>query len=230
MLRFYLTNSRKENIIDIMKINISQIKDDQESKGSKESLIIKKKVVVPTKKKEVGPMSIKLEKKEGKEVKEKVKINIKGKESLASTTPIDDVVIIGKQESAPVLIKEKTNQGRQGLILIAEDEKPLSRALEIKLAKEGYDVMVASNGEEAIRHLSGKVFDLIILDLVMPKRDGFAVLEYLNKEGMKSSIIVLSNLAQEEDFKKARDLGAMTYFIKSNTPIIELIRYIKENI
>jgi DNA-binding response OmpR family regulator len=116
------------------------------------------------------------------------------------------------------------------LILIAEDEKPLSRALEIKLAKEGYDVMVASNGEEAIRHLSGKVFDLIILDLVMPKRDGFAVLEYLNKEGMKSSIIVLSNLAQEEDFKKARDLGAMTYFIKSNTPIIELIRYIKENI
>ncbi len=230
MLRFYLTNSRKENIIDIMKINISQIKDDQEPDGSKESLIIKKKVVVPTKKKEVGPMSIKLEKKEGKELKEKVKINIKGKESLASAVPIDDVVIIGKQEAVPAPIKEKSNQGRQGLILIAEDEKPLSRALEIKLAKEGYDVMVASNGEEAIRQLSGKVFDLIILDLVMPKRDGFAVLEYLNKEGMKSSIIVLSNLAQEEDFKKAKDLGAMTYFIKSNTPIIELIRYIKENI
>jgi len=213
-----------------MKINISQITDDQEPEGSKESLIIKKKVIVPTKKKDAGPMSIKLEKKEGKDLKEKVKINIKGKEVLSSPTPIDHVVIIGKHESIPSPTKEKLNQGRQGLILIAEDEKPLSRALEIKLAKEGYDVMVASNGEEAIRHLSGKEFDLIILDLVMPKRDGFAVLEYLNKEGMKSSIIVLSNLAQEEDFKKAKDLGAMTYFIKSNTPIIELIRYIKENI
>ncbi|MCK9578125.1 response regulator [bacterium] len=115
-------------------------------------------------------------------------------------------------------------------ILVAEDEKPLSKALEIKLGKEGFDVTVAQNGEEAISLLSKEDFDVLILDLIMPKKDGFSVLEFLKEKNKKVRIVVLSNLAQEEDFKKAKDLGAKSYFVKSNTPIIELVNYIKETI
>ncbi|MDD4409251.1 MAG: response regulator [Candidatus Pacebacteria bacterium] len=147
--------------------------------------------------------------------------------------PNDEVIIIGKNSPTKQVMGTEPKEDKKlksGLILIAEDEKPLSRALEIKLTKEGYEVLVASNGEDAIRFLDKKKFDLIILDLVMPKKDGFAVLEHFKEENMKSNVIVLSNLAQEEDFKRAKDMGAMTYFIKSNTPIIELVKYIKENI
>lgn len=114
-------------------------------------------------------------------------------------------------------------------ILVAEDEKPLAKALEIKLSKEGFDVSIVSNGEEAISLLSKENFDALILDLIMPKKDGFAVLEYLKGKNKKLKIIVLSNLAQEEDFKKAKALGAKSYFVKSNTPIVELVNYVKEN-
>ncbi|MFA5080489.1 MAG: response regulator [Candidatus Paceibacterota bacterium] len=113
-------------------------------------------------------------------------------------------------------------------ILVAEDEKPLAKALEIKLSKEGFDVLIAANGEEAISMLSSQDFDVLILDLIMPKKDGFVVLEYLKNQNKKIKIIVLSNLAQEEDFKKAKALGAKSYFVKSNTPIVELVNYIKE--
>ena len=113
-------------------------------------------------------------------------------------------------------------------ILVAQDEKPLSKALELKLSKEGFDVSIAQNGEEAISLLVKEDFDVLILDLIMPKKDGFSVLQYLKEKGKKIKTIVLSNLAQEEDFKKAKDLGAKSYFVKSNTPIIELVNYIKE--
>lgn len=115
-------------------------------------------------------------------------------------------------------------------ILVAEDEKPLSKALELKFENEGYDVFIAQNGEEAISLLSKEDFDVLILDLIMPKKDGFAVLEFLKSKNKNIRIIVLSNLAQEEDFKKAKDLGAKSYFVKSNTPIVELVNYIKETI
>lgn len=139
----------------------------------------------------------------------------------------DDTKVYNSESS---IKEEKKKKSGVRTILIAEDERPLSRALEIKLTKEGYEVTIASNGEDAINILANKSFSLIILDLVMPKKDGFAVLQYLKAKSKKTDIIVLSNLAQEEDFKKAKDLGAKTYFIKSNTPIIELVTYIKENI
>jgi CheY-like chemotaxis protein len=164
------------------------------------------------------------------EIKPETKISIEEVEAEKNNTDSfeKEILIIGKD--SPAKEKPITNIKKEGSILIAEDEKPLSRALEIKLTKEGYDVCVASNGEDAMNYLDKNKFDLVILDLVMPKKDGFAVLEHLKENKKKLNIIVLSNLAQEEDFKKAKDLGALTYFIKSNTPIVELIRYIRENI
>lgn len=112
-------------------------------------------------------------------------------------------------------------------ILVADDEKPLAKALELKLKKENYDVSVASNGEEAIELLSKNKFDLALIDLIMPKKDGFAVLEEMQKRKIKIKIAVLSNLAQEEDVNRVKKLGADDYFVKANTPLSDIVSYVK---
>lgn len=111
-------------------------------------------------------------------------------------------------------------------ILVAEDEKPMSKALELKLTGSGYDVVVAQNGEEALEALASKdkgPFDILLLDLVMPVKDGFEVLDELKKKKNKIPVIVLSNLGQEEDEDRVRELGAKEYFVKSNTSLAEIV-------
>ncbi len=112
-------------------------------------------------------------------------------------------------------------------ILIVEDERPLAKALELKLGKEGYFTTTAINGNEAVAFLEKEKFDLIVLDLVMPQYDGFHVLEYIHEKKIPVRTIVLSNLSQNEDIKKAKDFGALEYYVKSNTPIVELVENIK---
>lgn len=123
-------------------------------------------------------------------------------------------------------IKQKSKK-QQKKILIGEDEKPLARAMSIKLNKEGFEVTVAYNGEEALEAIKKDTFDLIILDIVMPKMDGFSLLTKLKKMGNKTPVMITSNLSQPEDEKKAKDLGAQDYFIKSNVSLVEIIDHIK---
>ena len=111
-------------------------------------------------------------------------------------------------------------------ILIVEDEKPMARALELKLTKEGFDAQSVYDGEAAIEILQKQKFDFILLDLVMPKADGFKVLEAIGKMKIKTPVIVLSNLAQQEDTQKAKELGAQEFFVKSNVPLAEVVDYI----
>ncbi len=108
-------------------------------------------------------------------------------------------------------------------ILIIEDEKPMARALELKLAHAGFEAQSVGNGEEGLALLEKKNFDLILIDLVMPKLNGFGVLEEMKKKGIKTPVMVLSNLGQEEDEKRARALGAQEFFVKSNTPITDIV-------
>lgn len=67
-------------------------------------------------------------------------------------------------------------------ILVAEDEKPMAKAMELKLSHSGFDVKTVFNGEEALAILAQENFDLIFIDLIMPKLDGFHVLEELKKK------------------------------------------------
>lgn len=113
-------------------------------------------------------------------------------------------------------------------ILIIEDEKPMARALELKLTHEGFEVQCAFNGETALEIFEKEKIDLIISDLVMPKMDGFRVLEEMKARSVTTPIIVLSNLSQEEDRKKALSLGAKDFFIKSNTPIADIVDHVKK--
>lgn len=113
-------------------------------------------------------------------------------------------------------------------ILIAEDDKPIAKALELKLKNSGFDVVTVINGEEAMTEAEKGNFDMILLDLMMPKKDGFAFLEEAKAKKIKTPVIILSNLSQEGDMKKTKDLGAVDYFVKSNTPLIEIIANIKK--
>ncbi len=112
-------------------------------------------------------------------------------------------------------------------ILIVEDEKPIAKAMELKLNSSGFVAKAVGNGEEALAMLEKEEFNLLIVDLVMPKMDGFGLLEALNEKGSTVPVIVSSNLSQDEDFKKAKDLGAVDYFIKSNTPISKIVEYVQ---
>jgi DNA-binding response OmpR family regulator len=113
-------------------------------------------------------------------------------------------------------------------VLLAEDERPLSHALELKLRHEGFEVLTASNGQECLELTDSQDFDVVLLDLMMPVLDGFQVLERLRQKEKKPVVFVLSNLSQHEDEDRALQLGARKFFIKSDTPLTEIVEEIKK--
>ncbi len=113
-------------------------------------------------------------------------------------------------------------------VLIVEDEKPLARALELKLQKAGFETNVAYDGEEAGKLLDANMFDVVILDLVMPKVDGFTVLSKVRARGAKVPVIVASNLGQPEDIDRAKTMGANEYFVKSSTALTDLVEKVQK--
>lgn len=108
-------------------------------------------------------------------------------------------------------------------ILIIEDEKTLSKALELKLSLLGFAVTTAFNGEDGVALLLKESFSLILLDLIMPKMDGFEVLAILKENKIDTPVMVLSNLSQESDMRRTEEFGAKEFFIKSNTPIMAIV-------
>lgn len=113
--------------------------------------------------------------------------------------------------------------GKKKKILVLEDEVPLSKALCIKLENEGFEPIAAMNGEDAIREIDVRTFDLTILDLVTPRVDGFAVLKHLREKDKETPVFVVSNLSQQEDMKQALSMGANKYFVKSNISLGEIV-------
>ena len=114
-------------------------------------------------------------------------------------------------------------------ILIVEDDKTLIKMYQTKLTLENFEVEVAYDGEEGLEKLKTVSPDLVLLDLAMPKLDGFEFLKKMMADASlkKIPVVVLSNLGQESDIKKATDFGAKDYLIKANlTPrqVVEKIR------
>ncbi|HKX73536.1 MAG TPA: response regulator [Candidatus Saccharimonadales bacterium] len=118
--------------------------------------------------------------------------------------------------------------GLQKKVLIVEDERPLSHALDLKLQHEGFTTVVANNGEECLTAIKEQEFDVVLLDLVMPVFDGFQVLEYLQKQPKRPAVFVLSNLSQAEDEDRVMKLGAKKYFIKSDTSLEVIVNEVKQ--
>jgi two-component system, LuxR family, sensor kinase FixL len=115
-------------------------------------------------------------------------------------------------------------------ILLAEDDRFLRKAAEAALRSNGYTVVTAVDGEEALARARGEKPALILLDLIMPKLQGFEVLRALKADPVTAGIpvIVLSNLGQERDMLGAMELGAMAYFIKANLSLEVLAARVNE--
>ena len=118
-----------------------------------------------------------------------------------------------------------TNQKR---VLIVEDEKPLSRALDLKLQHEGCITAVAHNGQECLDLIEKEQFDVVLLDMMMPVLDGFHVLQKLQEKPNPPVVFVLSNLSTRDDEGRVLQMGAKRYFIKSDTPLSVIIGEIKK--
>lgn len=113
-------------------------------------------------------------------------------------------------------------------VLVAEDEKPLAHALQLKLEREGFQVTVTNNGQACLDALQAGEYDVVLLDLMMPLLDGFQVLERLKASGKPfPAVFALSNLSQHEDEERVMSLGASKYFIKSNTSLSRIVEEVQ---
>jgi len=116
-------------------------------------------------------------------------------------------------------------------ILLVEDDPFLSSLLKNRLQKEGLEVTLVKDGEEALSFLKSSKPDLILLDLILPKKSGFEVMEEMRNDPQMPSqelpIIIISNLGQPEDISRGQELGAIEYFVKAKTSIDELVEKIK---
>jgi len=115
-------------------------------------------------------------------------------------------------------------------ILLVEDDRFLRKAAETTLKQQGYTVITAADGEEALRLARSGPLDLILLDLIMPKLNGFQVLDALKKDPSTTHIpvIILSNLGQDRDVQQAMEAGATAYFIKADLSLQALVQRVEE--
>lgn len=117
-------------------------------------------------------------------------------------------------------------------ILLCEDEEFVARSYIRKLELEGFVVVHAHNGEDAVKFIVEQKPSLVILDLMMPLKTGFEVLEEIKKmndpEITKIPIVVASNLGQKSDIDTATALGASGFLVKSNISLKELVAKVRE--
>lgn len=115
-------------------------------------------------------------------------------------------------------------------ILIIEDEKPLAHALQLKLEHEGFDVTEVDNGDDGLAILEKGQEDLLLCDLIIHGLNGFRVLELIKEKKINTPVMIMTNLTQEEDKKRAIDLGAIEFFVKSDTTISEIVESVKKKL
>ncbi len=115
-------------------------------------------------------------------------------------------------------------------VLIVEDDALLSEMLAGKFATEKTTVDHAADGEQALSMLKDKKYDLVLLDIMLPKVDGFAVLNSINDNpGSKGTpVIILSNLGQKNDVQKGLALGVKKYLVKAILSLDEVVEASKE--
>ncbi len=114
-------------------------------------------------------------------------------------------------------------------ILIIEDDEHIARVYSMKFAKEGYDTILAIDGEEGVEKIITEKPDLIVLDMMLPKKDGFFVLEEVKKNPALANvrILIISNLGQKTDQDRALALGANEYLVKVESSMQEVIDKVK---
>ncbi len=114
-------------------------------------------------------------------------------------------------------------------ILLIEDDPFLSSLLGNRLTKEGFEVTNIRTGTEASKLMKSANPDLILLDIILPGKSGFEILEEAktDPQASRAPVIIISNLGQETDIERGKDLGVVDYIVKARTTIDDLVAKIK---
>lgn len=114
-------------------------------------------------------------------------------------------------------------------VLIVEDDPFLSSLLKTRLSKEGFETFRAADGEQALQMLKEQKPNLLLLDLILPKKSGFEVLEAVRADAETKAlpVIIISNLGQDDDIRRGKELGAIDYIVKARISIDDLIKKVQ---
>lgn len=115
-------------------------------------------------------------------------------------------------------------------VVIVEDEKMLADMYATKFTMEGFDAQKANDGQAGFDLVKEAKPNIVLLDIIMPKIDGFGVLKMLKDDAELKDIpvVLLTNLGQDEDIKKGKQLGAADYFVKANHTPAEVVQKVKQ--
>ncbi len=124
---------------------------------------------------------------------------------------------------------EQTQTTVASKVLIVEDDLFLANLLSLRFKKEGFEVIQAFSGVEALKKLEEIRPSVVLLDIILPQKNGFEVLEAIAQNPQISNIpvIIVSNLGQESDIEKGKTLGAMDYYVKARLSIDELVSKVR---
>lgn len=125
---------------------------------------------------------------------------------------------------------DMTKKTERAHVLLVEDDEFLANIYKTKFEMEGFKVSVALNGEAGLADVKKKCPDIVILDILLPKMDGFVVLEKLkaDPETKHVPVILLTNLGQKDDVEKGLKLGAADYLIKAHFKPSETVEKVKK--
>src|SRR3989338_3248332 len=115
-------------------------------------------------------------------------------------------------------------------ILIIEDDKFLLKLYSDKLNREGFEVSMAITGEEGLGKVAAEKPDLVLLDIILPQKNGFDILSEikLNSATKNIPVIILTNLGQDSDIKTGFELGAVDYLVKTDFSITKLPEIVRK--
>ena len=117
---------------------------------------------------------------------------------------------------------------KKNKILFVEDEKDLRDTLQEALEANKFEVESAANGEKALALLEKNKYDLILLDIILPKKNGFEVLKEIKDLNKNTPVVLLTNLSGPNNVQKALDFGARNYLVKYEYRLDEIVERVKE--
>ena len=128
------------------------------------------------------------------------------------------------------MLAEVLLPGMANKVLLIEDDPFLGSLLGNRFKRESIDAVTVKNGNEAIKAMKAQLFDLVLLDLILPGKSGFEVLEEIKADPQisKVPVVIISNLGQESDVVKGKELGAADYIIKAKISIDEMVKKVKD--
>jgi two-component system alkaline phosphatase synthesis response regulator PhoP len=129
-------------------------------------------------------------------------------------------------------VRSRQVREKQKTVLIVEDDEPILKILNEKLEREGMKTMLARDGEEGLKDAKKNHPDLIILDILMPKMDGIAMLKKLRQDpwGKRAEVIILTNLSHEVKETEALEQGVTDYWVKSDWRLADVAAQVKKKL